>query len=153
MDRNRQWTALAVAVGALGAVLAFAIEADLGLADGIWYPVVYACVPAVAATAAFAHERPGESPVLVATVGGWLLVTSVLALAGFLVLSLGFPPRTARPPIVALGFVLALYLGYLLVPVAAALAAGRTRGIRAIGALALAPVGQLLVGAVLVVLR
>ncbi|EMA29715.1 hypothetical protein C444_12987 [Haloarcula japonica DSM 6131] len=140
-----------VVVGSLGFVLALALELDV-LGSGLWYPVIYAGTPALSSVAAFAHERPTAGPLRLLAVGSWVLITSVLALAVLVVLTLGFP---ARPRFPAFALVLAglLYAGFCLVPAGLAAVAARQRGVRAVVPLALAPFGQIAVAAVIVFVR
>ena len=149
-ENGRAATAVAVASGVLGLLSALALEADLLFEAGVWYPVVYAGAPTVAATAAFAHERPGADPPRLAGVAAWVLAGSVLALAAAVVLSLGFPAETPRSPVATVLGAGLLYAGFLLVPVGLAVAAARRRGARSALALALSPVGQVLVAAVVI---
>lgn len=140
----------AVVLGA-GFVLALALELD-GLASGLWYPVIYAGAPALASVAAFVHERPATGPLSLVAVGGWVLGSSVLALAVLVVLVLGGPAQP-RPPALALLFATLLYAGFCLVPVGLAALAARRRGVRTAALLAVAPVGQGAVAAALAFAR
>lgn len=143
---------LAVGGGVVGLLLALGIEADVGLDSGLWYPVAYAGAPSVAATLVFTRERPTTGPLGVLAVGVWLLVTAVLALAGVVVLTLGFPTDVPRSLPLTVLFAVGLYLGFLAVPVLAVVVAARLRGAWAVLPLVLAPVAQLVVGAGLVLL-
>lgn len=143
---------VAVATGVLGLLLALALDADL-LGSGIWYPVFYAGAPALTATAVFRHERPDAGPLGLLAVGVWVLVSSVLALAVAVVLTLGFPadvPPSPARSVISAGL---LYLGFLLVPVGLAVAAARRRGIRTVLLLLVSPVGQAVIAAVLIISR
>lgn len=143
----------AFGVGGLGLVCSLALEADVGLSSGIWYPIIYAGGPAIAAAATFAHARPGVGPLRLLGVGVWLLVSSILALAVAVVLSLGFPAKFPQSPVAAVLSAGLLYVGFLLVPVGLAVVAARYRGLRTVLALAVSPVGQAVVAAVLIVPR
>lgn len=141
-----------ISVAVLGLVLTLALEADV-LESGLWYPVFYAGGPAIAATAAFAHERPDIGSLRLLGVGVWLLVTSVLALAVVVILSLGYPPEVTQSPVSAAILAGVLYLGFLFVPVGLAVAAARRRGLRTALLLMPSPVGQALIAAILIIPR
>ncbi|GCF12694.1 hypothetical protein Harman_06290 [Haloarcula mannanilytica] len=140
-----------VVIGSLGFVLALAQELAV-LASGLWYPVIYAGAPALASVAAFVHERPTAGPLRLVGVGSWVLVTSVLALAVLVVLVLGFPAQPRFPGFELL-FAGLLYAGFCLVPASLAAVAARQRGVRTVALLALVPLGQTVVAAVLVFAR
>lgn len=147
---GRQRLALAViAIGIAGLAIAAAAEAYVAFDSGLWYPVVYAGIPSLAAAAAFARERPKSRPLILGLVGGWILVSSVFALALTVVLAVGTPPTGSRPSGIAFAAALALYLAFLLVPVGAATAAARRTGVRTVVPLVLSPVAQIAIGAVL----
>lgn len=77
----------------------------------------------------------------------------MLALAGVVVLVLGFPAEGSSPPLVAGLFPVGLHLAFLVSPVLAALLAAGSRWPRMVLPLLFAPVGQLVVAAALVFLR
>jgi hypothetical protein len=147
---RRKWKAIAIAVGGLGLVLTLVHQADIVFESGIWYPVFHAGMPAVAATAAFGHERPTAGPLRLLAVGSWLLFGPVFALAVAVVLTLGFPPDVVRSPVVAVASAAFLYLGVLLVPVGLDVAAARLRGILTVLSLFVSPLGQALVAAAVI---
>lgn len=130
-----------------------ALESGVGFDDGIWYPVVYAGIPALVAPLVYAHTRPDATPLQSVLLAGWMLVSSVLALEGTVVLVLGFPPTGPRPWLLTRLFPVRLYLGFLLGPVGTASVAARQRGLLAVVALLLSSVCQLLVAALLVLAR
>lgn len=113
----------ALGVGGIGLVVTLGPEADMGFSSGIWYPVFYAGAPAIAATAAFVHEREDVGFLRLLGVGAWFLAGSVLALAVAVVLALDFPTETIRSPVSAVLAAGILYLGLLLGPVVLAVAA------------------------------
>lgn len=149
---EREISLAAFGVGGLGLLLALALEADVGLSSGLWYPIIYAGAPAVAAAAAFARERPSVGRAHLLGIGAWLLVSSALALAVAVVLSLGFPPELPESPLSAVLSAGLLYVGFLLVPVALAVVAARRPGLRAVLAFGISPFAQSAIAAVLIVL-
>lgn len=150
---RRTATVGALSAGVLGLVLALAVESDLGLDSGLWYPVAYAGSPALTAPLAFARGRVDASTPALVAVSLWVLLSSVLALAGTVVLVLGFPPRGPTPWLLARAYPFLLYLAFVGPPTVAALTGARLGRFRAAAVLAFAPVGQLLAAALLIVLR
>lgn len=153
MLTKQQSTATALGVGILGLILALLLEADIGLTSGIWYPIIYAGAPAIAATATFAHERPNVGPALLLGIGVWILGSSILALASAVVLSLGTPAKFTQSPVSAVLSAGLLFLGFLLVPVLLTGVAARRRCLQTVLALVFVPVGQALLAGVLIVGR
>lgn len=149
---QRATSLVALGVGGIGLLLALALEADIAFSSGLWYPIVYAGTPAIAATAAFARERPNVGRVHLFGIGVWLLVSSVLALVVAVVLSLGFPSEVPELPVSAVLSAGLLYVGFLLAPVALAVVAVRHRGLRTVLAPGLSPFAQAAIAAVLIVL-
>lgn len=139
---QRETSLVALGVGGIGLLLALALEADIAFSSGLWYPIVYAGAPAIAATAAFARERPNVGRVHLFGIGAWLLVSSVLALAVAVVLSLGFPSEVPEPPVSAVLSAGLLYVGFVLALAAVYAIAARRRGRGAVGVLLLAPIVQ-----------
>lgn len=148
--RRRYARPAAVGTGVLGLVMALALEADLVLTSGIWYPVVYAGAPTAAGLATFVHGRPTARARWLVALGVWLLVGSVLALALGVVLALASPRVTPVTPLEGLLSSALLYAGFVLVPVALAHIAASQRGLRAVLPVVLAPVGQAVVAALLI---
>jgi hypothetical protein len=146
---RRYATFVAVGTAGIGFVLSLALVVDVVLSSGLWYPVIYAGAPAIAATATFASERPGTGVIRLLGVGAWLLASSVLALAAAVAFSVGATPSpgSAMSPIL---FGLSLYLGFLFVPYGLAVAAARSHGVRTVLLLALSPAGQAAIAWVLI---